>query len=188
MKQEEPKQLELRKKIEIMSGISPKSPRDFDFLSSVIHARTRQKISATTLKRLWGYIEKDSDSQIRISTLDILSNFVGYVSWASFCDLNAGANGSDFIATRTLYAKDLTTGAIIRLLWNPDRCILIRFEGSDVFTVIESRNSKLMVGDTFHTSAIIDKHELLLTELCRPGMQPCSYICGRMGGVTFEVM
>lgn len=182
------KQEELRQKIETVSGISPKSPREFEYLSMSIFARTRKKISSTTLKRMWGYIERDSESQIRESTLDILATFVGYVSWQAFCKSCSGGESSDFLATKEIHVENLQVWNTIRLLWKPDRCVTIRFEGGDLFTVVESINSKLMTSDTFHCSYIIEKQPLILTQLARKGMDPCSYICGKDGGVMFEIL
>lgn len=181
-------QLELlRQKIETVTGVSPKSPRDFEQLVMLIFNRTKKKLSSTTLKRLWGYIERDSESQIRETTLDILADFVGYVSWQAFCGSGSKGVGSDFLVTKEIHAENLYVGRTIRLLWKPDRCVTIRFEGGDLFTVVESINSKLMTGDTFHCSSFIEKQPLILTQLVRQGMPPCSYICGKDGGVTFEV-
>ncbi len=183
----EEKQTELRKRIEAMSGIEPKTPRHFESLAALIFARTKQKLSSTTLKRLWGYIEKGSDSQIRSSTLDILAQYVGYVSWKAFCGVNANEEGSSFLTTKELRVCNIAVHTIIRLLWEPDRCVSIRYEGSDLFTVVESINSKLTAGDTFHCSGFVENQPLIMTELNHEGMPPCSYICGKAGGIKFVI-
>lgn len=184
----EEKQTELRKRIEAVSGIEPKTPRHFEALAALIFARTKQKLSSTTLKRLWGYIEKENDSRIRLSTLDILAQFVGYTSWNAFCDVNANEEGSSFLTTKELRVCNIAVHTVIRLLWEPNRCVSIRYEGSDLFTVIESVNSKLTVGDTFHCSGFVENQPLIMTELSHHGMPPCSYICGKAGGIKFEIM
>lgn len=184
----EEKQTELRKKIEVISGIKPKTPRHFELLVASIFARTRQTLSSTTLKRFWGYIEKDSDSRIRISTLDILAKYAGYVSWDVFCNDAKNVNGSDFLITKKLYTANMEIFTVIRLLWEPDRCVTVRYEGSDLFTVVESINSKLSVGDTFHCGGFVTNQPLVLMELIHQGMPPCSYICGKAGGIKFEVV
>ena len=184
----EEKQTELRKKIEVMSGIEPKTPKHFELLAASIFLRTKQKLSSTTLKRFWGYIEKDSDSKIRVSTLDILAQYAGYTSWEVFCKDNTKTDGSDFLLTKELHTAKIALFTVIRLLWEPDRCVSIRYEGSDLFTVIESVNSKLSVGDTFHCGGFVMNQPLILMELIHQGMPPCSYVCGKAGGIRFEVM
>lgn len=59
------------------------TPKDFDFLSERIFEQLHQNISATTLKRIWGYIH-DTASSPRTSTLDMLAQFVGYNTLAEF--------------------------------------------------------------------------------------------------------
>ena len=56
---------------------------DFESLSVVIEMNTRAYISASTLKRLWGYVTMNPTP--RISTLDILCKFIGHKDFKSFC-------------------------------------------------------------------------------------------------------
>ena len=73
----------LRGAMETKAGRQMHTPKDFDFLSESIFEELHQKVSATTLKRLWGYLQESSAP--RISTLDLLAQYVGYVDWESFC-------------------------------------------------------------------------------------------------------
>ena len=73
----------LRQKIEEKSGRQMLTPKDFDYLSDCVFEECRQKISPTTLKRLWDYLSEVATP--RISTLNILSQFVGCQDWESFC-------------------------------------------------------------------------------------------------------
>lgn len=188
MRINEEKLAELRRKIETVSGIEPKTPRHFEYLAALIFARTKQNLSSTTLKRLWGYIEKDNESKIRTSSLDILAQYVGYVSWKVFCGVKETVESSDFLAVKRVQTSDLEVFTIIRLLWEPDRCVSVRYEGSDLFTVVESINSKLSVNDTFHCSGFVENQPLVLVGLAHQGMPPCSYICGKADGIKFEIM
>ncbi len=72
----------LREKIEEKLGRPIRSPKDFNFLAVEIFAEVHVNISATTLKRVWGYIE--GGKMPRLSTLDVLAWFVGYDDWESF--------------------------------------------------------------------------------------------------------
>ena len=49
-----------------------RTPKDFDFLAESIFEKLHQRISPTTLKRLWGYLH-DTSSTPRQSTLDTLA-------------------------------------------------------------------------------------------------------------------
>lgn len=44
----------LKEEVENLVGRKIKSPKDFDFLSRQIQGYTQEKISVSTLKRMWG--------------------------------------------------------------------------------------------------------------------------------------
>jgi len=73
----------LREAVEARAKRPMKTPKDFEFLAESIHEELHQSVSPTTLKRLWGYIA-DSSSP-RTSTLNLLSQFLGYDGWSDFC-------------------------------------------------------------------------------------------------------
>ena len=82
--QQEQALAKLRDKIEETIGRKMKTPKDFDFLSEQVFEKLHETVSSTTLKRIWGYLSEASIP--RISTLDILSQYVGYTDWASFME------------------------------------------------------------------------------------------------------
>ena len=71
-----PEILELRHRIENSVNRKIQTPADFDFLRGIIWDRTHEQISASTLKRIWGYI--DGVDETRNSTLNILARSLGY--------------------------------------------------------------------------------------------------------------
>ena len=77
----------LREAIEVVAGRRMQTPKDFDFLSDMIFDKTRQHISPTTLKRLWGYLSEPAAP--RLSTLNLLAQFADYDSWEAFCKEDA---------------------------------------------------------------------------------------------------
>ncbi|WP_051522944.1 hypothetical protein [Prevotella sp. P6B4] len=80
----------LRKAIEEKAGRSMRTPKDFDILSEYISDETHQKVSASTLKRFWGYLSESSVP--RVSTLDILAQYVGYTDWTGFMEQDSTPN------------------------------------------------------------------------------------------------
>jgi hypothetical protein len=73
----------LRNLIEEKVGRKMKTPKDFDFLAEQIFDKLHESVSATTLKRIWGYLTEPSTP--RLSTLDLLAQFIDYKDWDSFC-------------------------------------------------------------------------------------------------------
>ena len=74
---------QLREAIEKVVDRKMKTPKDFDFLSGCIFETLHQNISATTLKRIWGYLAEPVVP--RLSTLNLLAQFVGFENWETFC-------------------------------------------------------------------------------------------------------
>ena len=74
---------QLRNAIEDAVGRKMKSPKDFEFLSHAFFEKTHQSISTSTLKRFWGYLEPYAS--IRVSTLDLLAQFIDYKDYDAFC-------------------------------------------------------------------------------------------------------
>lgn len=165
------------------------TPRDFDFLAMYVADVTGTHVSSTTLKRFWGYLDRDKEHTPRLFTLDLLSTFVGYKDWETYCQQSSEnvVMSSDFIKSPSLYAESLTVGNNVKLLWKPDRCVTIRYAGEDKFEVVESLNSKLQAGDRFCCSCFIEGATLCLSRLVRNGEILGGYMCGNDDGIKFVV-
>ena len=64
-------------------GGSLDSPMDYEALAEEIKGRTKLPVSATTLKRVFGYIK--SSNAPSGATLGILARYCGYTGWADWC-------------------------------------------------------------------------------------------------------
>jgi hypothetical protein len=82
-RQQEQALAQLRETIEKVVDRKMKTPKDFDFLSGCIFETLHSNISATTLKRIWGYLAEPTVP--RLSTLNLLAQFVGADNWEAFC-------------------------------------------------------------------------------------------------------
>ena len=185
----EKKQEELKHLTELVLGIKIRTPKDFELLQKEIQQKTGQQLSLSTLKRFWGYVDKDNvDYKVRVTTLDILAQFAGFHNWVSFCQTNLEeGDESGTMAYRNLYLSDLQVGTHIILRWIPDRIVTMRYEGDDLLTVVESIGSKLRPGDTCRRMHIVENTPLTLFSLVRNGELIGNYICGKEHGVVFSV-
>jgi hypothetical protein len=82
----------------------------------------------------------------------------------------------------------LTRGDRLRLTWNPGRVCDVEYNGSLHFRVVASKNTKLKPNDTFLCSLIIEGQPLYLDQLNQGDNPPAAYICGKQGGVRFELL
>ena len=173
----------LKKEVENKMGFSLKAPTNFDALISKVLKETGETLSISTIKRLWGYVSQSSTP--RLSTLSILSRFVGYRDFDDFCLKKRiyTSEDSDFIYQTGEQVKDLQIGDELTLEWKPDRFCRIRYEKKDCFRVINAINCKLMKDDTFRASIVAVVHPLYVTELVRNGEFMNDYVAGKTSGL-----
>ena len=180
----------LKEKAEKVAGRTMMTPRDFDYLSSRIFDATHSYVASTTLKRFWGYIEVGKVKRPLRNTLNVLARYAGYTDWEHFVqsfDSETEAQ-SDFLPNNSLRTTSLTKGDKVQLIWFPDRCVTICYEGMGMYKVSESINSKLSVGDTFLCEHFVDGEALYLHCLVHEGNQPTNYVCGKVNGIKFRVI
>lgn len=177
----------LRERVESVAGRKMISPRDFDFLAMRILDSTGSYIASVTLKRFWGYLGKEKQRAPFRHTLNILAQYAGYINYSVFCEHLENNIESDFLPNDSLQTNSLQKGSHVEIMWQPDRCITVQYEGLDMFKVVESINSKLSKGDTFFLNMIIDGEPLYLRCLVHDGASPTNYVCGRIGGVKYKV-
>lgn len=172
--------------VEEAVGHPLRSPRDFSQLNDDIFMRTHEFVSASTLMRLWGYIE--SDIKPRVHTLNILSRFVGYRDWEDFCAADIeGRQSSVVICRRLNVSTDLVEGQMVLLRWLPNRECLIRYLGNLYFEVEHSENTQLKKGTTFLCPLIIEGEPLYLDDVRQANIPASGYVCGKRNGVKFTL-
>lgn len=174
----------LKNDIEKKVGRSIKSPVDFDFLSRYIQSEINETLSTSTLQRLWNYVA--TKSLPRLSTLSLLSRFLGYSCWDSYVAdlLRNKVTESDYITMKLIRTKDLNQGDVLRVGWNPGRECKIRYIGDYYFSVISSIQSKLKEGDTFMAMSFSLGNPLQIINLVQNGGAPCAYTAGAKTGLT----
>ena len=181
MKKTSPEIYELKRQLEDQLKRKMKTPNDFIFLSGVIWDRTHQTMSPTTLKRLWGYI--DGADETRGSTLDILSQALGYADWEDFLNHLDTHGNSNPVQAPHICSADLTPGDRIFVSWKPDRRCTFRCLGDSRFVVEKAENSKLKEGNTFSASLFIQGEPLYLNNLVQGKNPPVAFVVGNKDGL-----
>ena len=173
--------------VERKSGKRMLTPLDFEWLEEKIDNKMEERISASTLMRVWGYRKGVSTRQ---STLDILARYLGYADYVTFCQwapTNDDEPQSDEVVSHHLRTQDLQAGQQIELTWQPDRRCVVELRQGNCFEVIEAEQTKLSVGDTFECDIFIEGEPLYLSQLIHEGRQPMVYVAGKKSGILFEV-
>lgn len=176
----------LRSRVEDTFGMPLETHNAFIALVDAIEAAVREHLSESTLERLWGYSTRGADA-ISLRTLNVLSRYVGSLSWKGFCaDLKAGsARESEEFSGESIVSFRLSTGTRLRLGWLPDRLIVIEYLGDNRFAVRDSLNSSLKPGDSFECLQIQAGHPLYLDRFRRAGSsEEARYVAGERSGLT----
>lgn len=157
---------------------------DFEALSVFIEHETGELLSASTLKRLWGYVS--SRPSPRKDTLDILCRFIGHRDFRAFCDSlkKTEAFASNFLTDLAVYSSDLEPGTMLTIGWNPNRLVTLKHLGGGAFEVTASENSKLLPGDRFELSHLMKGYPLFIPRILRAGEYTPAYVAGNDGGLT----
>ena len=154
----------------------------------MIFSRLHILVSATTLKRIWGYI--DDNVSTRRGTLDILARYVGYADFEAF-ENGATADGGELssnpiMSRRIDVDEQLQPGDLLRLTWQPGRVCDVEYRGERSFCVVASQNTRLCAGNTFKCSLMIEDEPLYIDSLIADGSAPVAYVCGKRSGIRFE--
>ncbi len=151
MKQDETTiyQAYLRREVERTLGYALCGPSDFERAAEAIEAGVGERLSVSSLKRLWGYVEWDHHA--RRWSLELLSRFVGQTGFDAFCELadRVLIPESHFLRGELLTVKDINVGNRLRLRWEPGRCIEVTCIATGRFRVDRSENAKLREGMEF---------------------------------------
>ena len=179
----------LRNEIEVAIHRRLATPKDFEALREMIFLRLHILVSATTLKRIWGYI--DDSVSTRRSTLDILARYIGYADFDAYENGTVGdiaeSPSSPIMARRIDVDEQLQPGDMIRLTWQPGRMCDVEYRGDRVFCVVASQCTRLKAGDTFKCSLMIEDEPLYIDMLVTAdSVTPTAYVCGKKSGIHFE--
>lgn len=174
----------LCQRVEETHGKEVRTPLQFEALAEDIWRRMGKRLSPTTLKRLWGYLNEPMTP--RQSTLDILARYCGWLDYADFVkgdkpEIESGSVGANVISV----AKDVKLGERVKLMWQPSRVCVVEYLGDLRWRVVESVGTRLSPGDTFNCALIVSGEALYLDNLVHGDARPGVYVCGRKSGVTF---
>ena len=125
-------------------GESVRTAAGCELLRNDIEARTGERLSINTIKRIVGVIQYEGKQ--RLTTLNILGKYMGYTCWDEFIEFINGPSGFvNFM--NEVHTRLATVGQEVKLQWFPDRTVVIKKQEGPYWKVIESANSKLQVGD-----------------------------------------
>lgn len=175
---------ELKLLVEEKYGRALNTTTDFEEFSWKVERVTGHPLSASTLKRMWGYV--NDSHKPRIFTLDILACYLGHKNFTEFVEWlkTSPRYNSSFFDAAQLISSKMVPGAVVEIGWSPNRLVRMTYLGESRYEVIEARNSKIRVGDRLLTGCFIKGQPLYLPYIERDGGTTPPFVAGRNGGLT----
>ncbi len=166
-------------------GYTPSTPTGFNDLSRQIQQITGDRLSQSSIKRIWGYIPYKGD--FSKTTLDILARFNGMKDWESFkkslsenipTDDESGFHDNSITDT-----SKYRQGDRIELSWNDGKECELECVGHMRFRVLRSENIKLRSSDivTLHTLCI--GQPVYISNIIRGDIHFTAYVGAKKGGL-----
>ena len=171
--------------IERMVGRKMLVPRDFVWLSEKVLDRTQQRVSASTLRRFWGYVNEGVTASK--FTKNVLAIFLGYADFEEFgLSQGTGEQQSQMVIGKEISCDVLYEGQMLKLSWLPDRTCIIRYQGNGRFRVLASENTRLSKDDTFECHHFINHEPAYLHGWKHGDREPVTYAIGKKNGIIVE--
>ena len=172
----------IKKKIEEKSGIKIRYSRDCDILANEIFKKSNCKLSASTIRRLFGFIK--SEATPRVYSLDVIAIYLDYPSWD---DLIQSLNKSETVTSKIITeikSSKIKKGDKYQYSCKPSVVVSFECIGNSKFKVIEAKNSQLLKGDLFTASLLALHHPLFILDVERDGKQLGRLIEAKISGIT----
>lgn len=178
----------LRKEVERRLPFPIKGPDDYSRLSDLLKDEGCGTVSATTLKRIWGYIsDTGSDYRPNAYTVTALCRLIGFRDIEEF-------SASDFPVQSREYtgafveSRALAKGTIVELRWQPNRVCTLRYLGNTLFKVLHVENSTtLQEGDEVECGCFTQHAPVYFPRVFREGAHPMTAMAGGASGITYSV-
>lgn len=176
----------LRNDVEVYICRKLESPADYTYLSEKLRTEGYGYVSATTLKRVWGYLaDKGEDYTPGNYTIRALCALLGFRDLSEYCAENSSLQSMEYKG-EYLETATLSPDTEISVLWPPNRQIRLRHIRPSVFEVLSNENSRLKTGDIVECPNLT-QHAPAFFRVSRQGVKSFSYIAGSAQGVFFLI-
>lgn len=172
----------IRSKIESVFGKEIRYPLDCEALSRDIEQKCNERVSASTLKRFFGFV---AGTEPRTYTLDVIAKYIGLKNWDEYLDSLVEKNdSSEFTTIVEIKIGDFAINDVYEFCYEPMRMVTFQYIGDGKFVVIKSVNSKLQKDDIFVFSSITTDYPLLISSVVRKNMNLGALTLGKISGIT----
>jgi hypothetical protein len=172
----------IKDKIHSKFGQTIRYPKDCNGLAEHISASCKTKISASTIKRLYGFV-KGSSQEPRVYTLDIISAYLGYKGWEQLVQSLDNSGERETKEIEKLKPEQVGKGQSFILSYEPGKNIELQKQGSS-FLIVSSNERKLLPGDEVKFGAVELHYPLTIISLSRKGENLGKHQIAAVSGIT----
>jgi hypothetical protein len=157
-------------------------PKDVNALAEDIYTTCKCRLSASSLRRLFGFIKGDTSP--RQHSLDLIANYLGYESYDDLLETLDPESKDTAAKITELNTKNLQKGDKFELAYKPDKNVIIQYLGKSEFKVLSSRNSQLQLDDVFKVHQVSLHHPLFILQIVRKGELTGKLVEAKVSGIT----
>ena len=178
----------LRKGIEHRLTFPIKGPDDYSRLSDLLKDEGCGTVSATTLKRIWGYIsDTGSDYRPNAYTVTALCRFIGFKDLEEFRNSDFPIQSKEYTG-KFVESCNLPEDSKVEIRWQPNRTCRLRHINATLFSVENVENSSsLRVGDLVEC-VCLTQHAPAFFRIFRGRQLPVMYVAGSASGIYFDII
>ena len=171
----------IKQKIEERFGQAVRYPKDCDRLASHISEVCRATLSASTLRRLMGFVSGMNEP--RLYTLDVIAAYLGYKGWAELLDSFVHEYCEPEPVIETLGAEQVKNGQVISLAYEPGKHVELEKVGV-VFKVLATNDKKIQSNDVVDFRIVKRHYPLTFTTVTRDGKSIGRVQVATVSGIT----
>ena len=177
---------ELKSHVEYAIDHSIHSFSDLRFLAMLISEKVSENINPDIFKPVWQIENKDNDV-IRVSTLHILAEYLGFKSWREFDKIIQNkylSEGCPLLKEMDTFSMNkLKKGNRIEIGWGKRSFIYTEYYGDGRFIIHESIHTKLSPGDSFVCQEFAINKPAVLKNLCTENSDDLTLVLGSQDGL-----
>ncbi|MDE6648879.1 MAG: hypothetical protein K2K45_03010 [Muribaculaceae bacterium] len=179
----------LKKQVERRLNFPLKAPDDYSRLSDLLKDEGCGTVSATTLKRIWGYIsDTGSDYRPNAYTVTALCRLIGFRDIEEFCASDFPVQSHEF-SGKFVESHKLPQDIEIELRWQPNRVCILRHVKATLFKVVSVENSTtLREGDLVECGCFTQHAPAYFSRVFSEGRDPSTSIAGSASGITYRIL
>lgn len=178
----------LKKEVEAFIDFQLRTPDNFSRLSEILQKDGGGYVSATTLKRIWGYI-RDTGEDYRPSAFSInsLCRLIGFKDMDEFCNAPLTVQSKEYRG-EFIESIKIAPDAEIELRWQPNRRCTLRHINATLFRVTSQENSRLNEDDIVECGCFTQHAPAYFTRVFREGTLPLTYVAGAANGISYRII